>query len=37
MTMIRELGVKSALFMLLVISGFSVIIGGAVNYLLRLF
>ena len=37
MTMIRELGVKSALFMLLVISGFSVIIGGAVNYILRLF
>ncbi len=37
MTMIRELGVRSALFMLLVISAFSVIIGGAVNYLLRLF
>ena len=37
MTMVKELGVKSALFMLLVISGFSVIIGGAVNYLLRLF
>ena len=37
MTMVKELGVKSALFMLLVISAFSVIIGGAVNYLLRLF
>jgi ferrous iron transport protein B len=36
MTMIRELGLRSALFMLLVISAFSVIIGGAINYLLRL-
>ena len=37
MTIVKELGVRSALFMLLVISAFSVIIGGAVNYLLRLF
>jgi ferrous iron transport protein B len=37
MTMVKELGVRSALFMLLVISAFSVIIGAAVNYLLRLF
>ena len=37
MTMVKELGAKSALFMLLVISAFSVIIGGAVNYILRLF
>ena len=36
MSMIKEVGIKAALVMLLVISAVSVIIGGIVNYVLRL-
>ena len=37
MAMIRELGMKEALFMALVITVSSIIVGGVVNYLMRLF
>ena len=37
MAMIRELGMKAALFMALVITVSSIIVGGVVNYLMRLF
>jgi hypothetical protein len=37
MAMIKELGMKSALFMAFIIIVSSIGIGGAVNYLMRLF